>query len=63
MTEEQIRVIRELRNEGYAVSMFTPEELGDVAFWDIEDVMVAAGSEAIELLKEQDSEENDNGEA
>lgn len=38
------------RNAGFAVTVFTPEEVGSLDPSDIEDAMVRAGHEAIEFL-------------
>lgn len=60
MTPEQQKVIDELRKAGYAVSIFTPEEVENLFRTDlIEDAMVAAGWEAIEQLKYDEIEEED----
>ena len=43
MTENQIKVLRELRSEGYAVCVFTPEEMPDSRQRDVEDAMCEGG--------------------
>lgn len=43
MTEEQIKVIGELRDSGYAVVIFTPDELGDADPENLEDILVERG--------------------
>ena len=55
MTENQIKVLRELRSEGYAVCVFTPEEMGDIDIEQVEDAMCEAGWRQIDW-------ENDKGE-
>lgn len=53
MTDEQIKMIRDLRNQGYAISIFTPEELGNAPSEAVEDAMVSNGWDAIETLKDE----------
>ena len=43
MTADQLKVLRELRSEGYAVCVFTPEEMPDSRPRDVEDSMCAGG--------------------
>lgn len=43
MTEDQIKVLRELRSEGYAVCVFTPQEMPHSQPRDVEDAMCAGG--------------------
>ena len=50
MTEEHMKVIEELRNLGYAVCIFTPEELRGAKPHKVEDEIVTAGWEAIDNL-------------
>ena len=38
-------VLREMRNEGYAVIVWTPEELGDVDPGWVEDASISYGNE------------------
>ncbi len=51
MTEEQCSVIADLRNEGYAVALFSPEELAGVDANSVQNMMVEAGQDAITTLK------------
>jgi len=51
MTEEQRKIINELRGEGYAITVFTPEELEGVESRRIEDCMCERAWSAIEDLK------------
>lgn len=48
MTPEQVKAISQLRDDGYAVAIFTPEELDGADADRIEDLMVECGSNAIE---------------
>jgi hypothetical protein len=43
MTDEQQRVIDEMRKEGYAITVFTPEEISDAESSNLEDIMVERG--------------------
>ena len=52
MTDEQLRVIRELRASGCAVIVWNPEELQGVDPRDVEDRSVETGHEVIETLRE-----------
>jgi len=45
MTKEQVEVIRQLRHEGYAVIIWTPEELGETDREWVEDCSISYGSE------------------
>lgn len=51
MTEAQLAILQELAAEGYAVAVFTPEELDGVDPVTVEDHAIAAGWNAIELEK------------
>lgn len=42
-----------LRNAGYAVTIFTPEEVGEVSHDNIEDAMIRAGNDQISDAQEQ----------
>ena len=52
MNDEERRIVDQLREKGYAVSIFTPEELEDVRTDSVEGRMVEAGWDMIEFLKE-----------
>lgn len=43
MNEQQIKIVRQLRAQGYAVCIFTPEEMPYSAPDRIEDAMCEAG--------------------
>ncbi len=43
MTEDQIKVLRELRSEGYAVCVFSPGEMPYSRQRDVEDAMCEGG--------------------
>jgi len=51
MTTAQMDVIRELRNEGYAVIVWTPEELGDASAGRVQDSSIETGYQIIENLQ------------
>ena len=48
--------VRELRHEGYAVIIWTPEELSDCPINVLEDLSIERGWEVIEQLKENNHE-------
>jgi hypothetical protein len=56
LNEKQLEVIRELKNEGYAVAIFTPAELEDVEPMDVEDAMISKGWDTIDSLREEEDE-------
>ena len=52
MTEQELEVIRKLRSEGYAIVIFTPEELEGADKGAVEDRMIESGWHAIEWNKD-----------
>lgn len=52
MTPEQQKAIDTLRDEGYLVILWTPEELGDIDESHIEDALIERGNEMIEDLRQ-----------
>lgn len=48
MTNEQLKILRELASEGYAVIVWTPEELGDADPQYVEDRSIEFGHQLIE---------------
>jgi hypothetical protein len=48
MTPEQQSVIDELRDEGYCVVLWTPEELRECDIGHLEDIVISRGNEFIE---------------
>jgi hypothetical protein len=48
MTPAQQQTIDTLRDEGYLVILWTPEELGDIDASHIEDALIERGNEMIE---------------
>ena len=59
MTTEQQRAIDDLRDAGYAVIVWTPEELGSAAPHRVEDRSIELGWDIIECLRTDDEEEED----
>ena len=51
MTKEQLQVIDQLRAEGYAITVWTPEEMKGADPDGLEDVMIERGSHYIEQWK------------
>ena len=62
MTPRQILAIRQLRDAGYAVCVFNPEELGGVDRERVEDRMCEEGWEAIDCDHGMSAECNDDDE-
>lgn len=52
-----LKWMRNMRDRGFCVVVFTPEELEGVDPEVLDDVLTAYGLEAIEDLKEEDDEE------
>ena len=53
MTKEEREVIQKLRDKGYAITIFAPDELGGVSTKTVEDLLVEQGTAIIEDLKEE----------
>lgn len=51
--EEVIQFMQKIQSLGYAVAVFTPEELGDVDPNDVEHEMIRAGFQQIDYLTEE----------
>ena len=47
LTELELLVLRDMRRKGYALCLFTPQEVGDAVQEDVEDAMCAGGWYAI----------------
>lgn len=54
MNEQQRKALVELRMQGYAVVVFTPDELDGAPSDRVEDLMVERGWNAIDDLREPD---------
>ena len=52
MTDKQLKVLRELASEGYAVIVWTPKELGDIDPQYVEERSIEFGHQIIEDMKE-----------
>lgn len=52
MTEEELKVLQDLHDRGYAVCVFTPEELGPAPNEEVESAMAEAGWRQIDFEKE-----------
>ena len=59
MTSQQDRAIRELREAGYAVILWYPEELGNSSASEVEDLVVERGNEIIYELNPDMYEEDE----
>jgi len=53
LTNEELKIIRSLREKGFAVVIFTPEELQNVPPDKMEDGLVDCGWSAIDILKHE----------
>ena len=51
MTKEQIEVINQLRHEGYAIIIWTPEECKEANPRKVEDESISYGWEIIKALQ------------
>jgi hypothetical protein len=58
MTKDQLAAIRELRAEGYAVILWTPEELNGAHPSDIEDQSIQFAAEY--LIPEEETESGED---
>lgn len=57
MTQEQMKAIEELRTLGYAVVLFTPEELEEADAGRVEDRLIEVGWDVIFDLKPETEED------
>lgn len=57
MTQEQIKTIQELKNQGYAVVLFNPDELEGAEADRVEDRLIEMGWDVIHDLKPSEMEE------
>lgn len=48
MTEQQLAVVRELRSKGYAIIVWTPEEIGDADVNQLVDLAISRGNDYLE---------------
>ncbi len=60
MKDEWKKVLREMRDEGYAVIVWTPEELGDVDPDWVMDASISYGNEY--LIEYEDAPKREKGE-
>ena len=51
MKQEYRQAINAMRDEGYLVIIWTPEELGDIAASHVEDMLIERGNDMIEQLQ------------
>jgi len=52
LTKEQLETLRQIRDDGYAVIVWTPEELAGVNPGAVEDRSIEVGWDIIDTLKE-----------
>jgi hypothetical protein len=60
MTPEEKAVVAELRNRGYAVIIWTPEELAGASRKHVEDRSVELGWQVIDDLKDMGPDSDDD---
>ena len=58
MTEQEKVLLKSLRDQGYAVVTFTPDEIGSTPKEEVERRLVEMGNEIIENYQEPGEEEN-----
>jgi len=56
MTDEELDAVQKLREQGYAVIVWTPEELEGAPARKVEDRSIELGWDVIDVLKEGDEE-------
>ena len=54
LTQQDLEALRSLRHRGFAVAVWTPEELGTLAPRHLEDSVVEHGNMVIEVSQEDD---------
>jgi hypothetical protein len=54
MKPEYQRAINAMRDEGYLVIIWTPQELGDIDASHVEDILIERGNDMIEQLQGDD---------
>ena len=57
MNTEQLNALRQLRDEGYAIVVFTPDELGDACPDDVESRLIELGWDVIDTLRQEPKDE------
>jgi len=57
MTDEEVKMIRDMRNRGFAVVVFTTEELKGASSDGVEDRLIELGWEVIDALRTEEDEE------
>lgn len=57
--DEVVEMMRKMRNVGYAVAVFTPEEIGDLDAESIEEIMIISGNQYIDTHNEGKQNETD----
>ncbi len=56
LTEQELEMLRSLRERGYAVVLFSPEELGDTEPDQVEDYLIERGWDAIDMKSQRKKE-------
>jgi hypothetical protein len=55
MTPYQLSIVRQLRQQGFAVVVFTPKEVGDADSSALEDLMVERGNNFLDNFSQEKS--------
>ena len=58
MTTDQLFTLRQLRQQGFAVVVFTPEEVGDADSSTLEDLMVERGNIYLDTFNNEEEKES-----
>jgi hypothetical protein len=61
MTPEQQKTINAMRDEGYLVIIWTPEELDGIDHGHIEDMLIERGNDMIDQLQTATDQSRSNG--
>jgi hypothetical protein len=62
MKQQYLQAIRAMRDEGYLVIIWTPEELGDIDPGHMEDTLIERGNDMIEQLQADTQTKKTSGE-
>lgn len=56
-TQEDLEALRGLRHRGFAVAVWTPEEIGSMSRRHLEDAVVEHGNMVIEMSQDEDEDD------
>lgn len=52
LTDEESNIIQGLRDRGFCVAVFTPEQIGEADVGDLEDILIDRGQDFINFWRE-----------